>query len=202
MKERRHCFLLLLFLMLVTICQPAAPARDFVLNQLATTCSDPGDVASAKFVTLPTHRLVLQLLGTGMSVAGGTANFKDTKFQNVSVHFAGDCVEDLIPASLIVRIRFIKPGTTAILDHGYDCARNIARVDRDGHIHVLITTQSLCDCDDMIPPGSTLLSVSLNLTCADTNSTFTHREQIYRLEVNDQPIPFDCRARGAFCSFD
>jgi len=106
----------------------------------------------------------------------------------------------LLPATMITRIRFIKPGTTTILDHGYDCARNIASVNPDGSIRVLINTKSVCDCDDMIPPGSRLVGVNLELVCADTNPDVTHSELVYGLTVNNHVVPFDYRAQSASCS--
>jgi hypothetical protein len=172
------------------------------IDQLDATCTNPGDTANASFVTDPEIGLALQLRGTGTAVAGGTASFGALQFRTVEVFFKGDCTESEVPSSFIVRIRFIKPGTTTVLDHGYDCAKNTVGVSANGLIHMFINTHSLCDCDDMIPQGSQLLSVSLNLTCADTNSSIIHKDLVHALIVNGHPIFFDMHAASASCAFE
>jgi hypothetical protein len=203
MRDFRFLPVLIAFFM-PTLCQSPALSHnhtnDFSVNQLQATCTKPGDTASASFVTDPeSHRLVLQLLGTGTALASGTATFTNTTFQTVSVLFQGDCVESLLPATFIVRIGFIKPGTTVILNHGYDCARNTQGVLPNGLVQVFINSHSVCDCDDMIPPGSQLLSVSLDLVCADTNPSTTHKEMVHNLYVNNHPIPFNLTSASASC---
>ena len=203
MQEYFHRLALIAPLLFI-MCQPPASSNlthHAILNQLEATCSNPGDFGTASFATDPqAHQMVLQLTGTGASVESGVTNFVATTFQRVEVTFNGDCSESLLPASLIVRIKFIKPGTTAVLDHGYDCARNSVGVLPDGRTDVVITTKSLCDCHDMIPPGSQLLSVALNLTCSDSNTGNIHKEMIYSLNVNEHPVPFDTSAPSASCS--
>jgi hypothetical protein len=189
---------------LVVISQPSAWSHPkfSVVNQLITICSAAGDSASSRFVNDTTlHATALQLVGTGMATAKGASSFINTKFQTVSVLFKGDCFASLVPASLIVRIKFIKPGTTVVLDHGYNCAKNIVDVLPNGLTHMLITTNSVCDCDDMIPPGSTLIGVDCDLFCADPDSSVKHKEMIYSLVVNGQSVPFDLTSHSASCGF-
>lgn len=179
----------------------AHPSRNFIVNELHADCATTGDVGSASFVTDPReHRLVLQLTGSGSAISRGVANFVNTTFESIAVIFKGECVEDLLPATFVVRVKFLPPGTSTPLDHGYDCARNIERVFPNGLIQMRITKQSVCDCDDKIPPGSKLLSVSLDLICADKDDSVIHREYVHRLIVNGHIIPFDPHTRSAFCS--
>jgi hypothetical protein len=205
MTAGRHCLRLIVSILLLA-CQASLQAQaqgthPFAVNDLIAVCSNPGDFAQARFITDPhAHRVALSLTGAGTGVAKGEATFINTLFENVQVLFKGDCSEDLLPATLITRIRFIKPGTTTILDHGYDCARNTINVRPDGITRVLINTHSVCDCDDMIPPGSRLVGVNLELVCADSNSDVTHSEMVYGLAVNNHIVPFDFRAPSAYCS--
>ncbi len=200
---RPHLALAASFVLLTMSQTPVlAHPKYSVVNQLITICSAAGDSASSRFVNDTTlHATALQLMGTGTATAKGASSFINTKFQTVSVLFKGDCFTSLVPASLIVRIKFIKPGTTAVLDHGYNCAKNIVDVLPNGLSHILITTNSVCDCDDMIPPGSTLIGVSCDLFCADTDSSVTHKEMVYRLDVNGHPVPFDLTSDSASCGF-
>jgi hypothetical protein len=175
--------------------------RDSIVNNLIAECTASGDSCSAKFVQVPKlHTVALQLLGRGTAVAKGEATFIGTQFHQVDVFFNGTCYQNLVPASLITRIRFIKPGTTTILDHGYDCARNIFEVLPNGVVHVKITTESVCDCDDMIPPGSTLVGINLELICADPGGRTQFNELVYRLDANGHSVPFDLTAPSASCS--
>lgn len=201
MRSVQNRLAVIISLVLFLACQ-SAQSRNSELDQLDATCTNPGDTANASFVTDPDIGLALQLTGTGTAVAGGTASFRALQFQTVEVFFKGDCTENLTPASFIVRISFIKPGTTTVLDHGYDCARNTVGVLPNGLIHMFINTHSVCDCDDMIPPGSQLLSVALNLTCADTNSSIIHQDLVHSLIVNGHPILFDMHAASASCAFE
>ncbi|HEY9676979.1 MAG TPA: hypothetical protein V6C76_03180 [Drouetiella sp.] len=197
---------LLLALSLLAVAQlPAwSHPKDYLINDLSAQCFLSGDSGSAKFVNVPSlHQTALQLVGKGTAVVRGTASFPNIHFTQADVYFTGACSASLLPASMITRISFTYPNSsnpTALHTRGYDCARNIAEVLPNGVTHVRITQDSICDCNEAIGTGAVLTSVDVELSCADAGGRTQYSEQIYRLDVNGQTVPFDLTTPSASCS--
>jgi len=179
----------------------SAYAQGFgLVNQLQTTCSNDGDSAHAEFVNNPiTHNLVLSLQASGNGAsAQGNAYFANPTFHSIAVNFIGECHANFEPASFQVRVLFVPPGTTTVLNHGYNCETNTVAEASNGEKRMVITSQSLCDCHMHIPPGSILKGLWLVLT-VDGNSDETYSFLIDRVEVNGHAIHADFRTPTASC---